>query len=544
MAEIQSTILGANNSMAESTFASTAEAIAAQQTAAQQIFMSSSAASQAAVESATAATTKPPLVQMVDSIWNGVAGVFSYLIPDFNPILDFGVGTLVAAQAATGLSWSAIFFLFGVSVRLSTLFFTMYGERASLRMQVALPEIKKAYHRFEIVYYDPASTQKEMHQVSTQLQEEQAKVYRKHGTSNLRALASLVSGPVFVYGFWVAMRTAGLAAGVPATAFAWIPSLTQPDPYCVLPVTVVGLTVLNFELFFAKKGGSKGTGISSNIVNGIRIVAVSCMWAISNFRAAVLLYWAGVSLTGLLQPALMRNPAFQKWWGVPTDDQMKRAVEQAREATLAAHAATVGKKSPSQTFIEKLKEQRQSAKSGVAAPSPSAASRHHDSSSSSFGAATTDSAAATVSAPSSDLENHDQKQQQQQARASYNIRRSASPAPSYEDFLKSSSSSSGTAASPASFSSSSPQSQPSGQQPTGPAYRILKASQLEEKQRKDAEAAADDPLLQRLMMTMPMMSQSIVNPEKNQQLADDIQNFNEKQMEEARKTRSWKSKTK
>lgn len=207
---------------------------------------------------------------------------------------------------------------------------------------------------------------------------------------------------------------------------------------------------------------------------------------------------------------------------------MKRAVDQAREATIAAHAATVGKKSPSQSFIEKLKETRQTAKSGVAAPNSTSTS-------------TTTPNEEKSEAVRTKLEEHDREEQLKTS--SYTIHRSSSSSssssssavPTYDAFLKSNPTPSSTS------TSSSSQYQNSS---SGPAYRILKASQLEEKHRKEAEAAADDPMLQRLMMSMPMVSQSLVNPEKNQQLADDIQNFNEKQMEEARKTRSWKSKTK
>lgn len=505
------------------------EQIAGDAAANQFIHMSSTAASQEAVATTTAASSKPALVSMVDSIFNGVSSVFSYITPDFNPILDFGMNTVIAAQVATGLPWSTVFFLTGVCVRLSTLYFTMYGERASLRMQVALPELKKAYHRFEIVYYDPASTEKEIHQVSTRLQEEQKKAYAKHGTSNIKALASFVSGPIFVYGFWVAMRTAGLAPGVSASSFAWIPCLTAPDPYSILPVAVVGITVLNFELFFLKKGGTKGTGLSSNIINGIRLAALSSMWAISHFRASVLLYWAGVSITGLLQPLLMRNKHFQKLWGVPTDDDMKRAITQASEAAMKAAEATVGGKSPSQIFVEKLKETTKGAVGSTGGGVKRA----------SFGSSATSSS----STDSTTTRTAHEEQELSEAEAKSNMKKkdsstASSPGavPSFASFL---SSAANNAANKQQADAAKKQ-----QHGGGLAYRVLKASELEERQQKDAANAEQDPMMQRFMMSMPMVSQTIVNPEKNQKLAEDIQNFNENQMEEARKTRSWKSKTK
>jgi membrane protein insertase Oxa1/YidC/SpoIIIJ len=385
----------------------------------------------------------PPMFALFDGVYSTIANTLGAIVPDVSPLINVGISGLQGFQAALDLTWPGAFFAFGVCIRLATLGFTLYSERASLRMQLALPELRDAYQRFEIVYYDPRSTTAEVNAVSTALKAKQAEVYAKHGTSNRNVLATLCSTPIFAWGFWVAMRATSTLDDVAATSWRWVPTLADVDPTYILPCCAVAATVLNFELLFWKKGGANGTGVSNYLPWAVRIGAASCITVISQFRSAVLMYWIGVSLTGMLQPLLMRSRTFMKLYGVPLPEQLTEAFDAARRAAEEVHG------------------------------------KIHD----------------TASAPES----------------------ADKTRTAFMDKLRMQS----------------------------PLLRAPKTGVVDALREKDAQearlAAATDPLQQRLMMSMPMMAQGVVDPERSQKLADDITEYNSKQLEDAQRRRSWKA---
>lgn len=243
---------------------------------------------------------------------------------------DSFTNAFLAVQDSLGVEAWAVILLFGGLTRLFTLFFSFYGERASARMQLALPELKAPQEAFNNVYYNDMSSALDVQLSATALKSDRRRVFTKYDTSNLKCIAPFASSPVIIYGLYQVSRLCEnpvLDAGT--SSFFWCNALTLPDPLFILPVVFCGLTLLNFELSISKE---IKRGWMSNIIWGARLGCLCVVPVAATFRSGVCLYFIGMSLAGLLQPLLLRVPAFRSALGFPAASALDEAQKKLKDA--------------------------------------------------------------------------------------------------------------------------------------------------------------------------------------------------------------------
>ncbi|EPY36624.1 hypothetical protein STCU_00488 [Strigomonas culicis] len=193
-------------------------------------------------------------------------------------------------------------------------------------MQLALPELRAPQEDFNRIYYNENATALEVQVAASVLKNERRKAFKHYETSNLKCITSFAGAPFIMYGLYhVSALCASPVLDIGSQSFLWCPALTLPDPYFVLPLTFCALTLANFELSLPKdikKGWMK------NVVWAARMGCLCVVPVASSFRSGVCLYFVGMSLIGLLQPILLRLPAFRRLLKFP--EPGARAKEEVR----------------------------------------------------------------------------------------------------------------------------------------------------------------------------------------------------------------------
>ena len=217
-----------------------------------------------------------------------------------------------------GLESYAALFLLGCLARLCTMYFSLYGERATARMQEATPLLKPAYNDFQRVFYNESSSQLEVQQAATILKAKRDSIYAAHKTSTKKTLFGFLGTPVHVAGLLAAGRASTSPdLGFGNASFGWIPALGAPDPLYVLPFLACSLTLANIHLSLSTRDELK-MGIMRHVVDMLRVLAVSMFAVAVQLQAGLLLFWLGMSCVGLLQPLLIRSARFRKIFRMPT----------------------------------------------------------------------------------------------------------------------------------------------------------------------------------------------------------------------------------
>ncbi|KEG10825.1 preprotein translocase subunit YidC [Trypanosoma grayi] len=269
----------------------------------------------------------------LDSFWNRQwFGATENLVPvpESSPFAE----AFVSCQQALGIDPAIAILLFGALCRLSTLYFSLYGERASERMRNAMRRLKAPHEAFQRVYYREGSTALDIQLAATALKGERRRIFTEEKTSNLQCLSSLLGTPIVLLGLF---QTTALCENpkldVGTSSFLWCMALTMPDPYAVFPIAFCCLTLMNFELSISKE---LKTGWMLNAIWGARLGCLCILPAVVHIRAGVALYFVGMSLVGLLQPLLLRSATFRQWFNLPTKQDVEKATAAADNDELHA----------------------------------------------------------------------------------------------------------------------------------------------------------------------------------------------------------------
>lgn len=300
---------------------------------------------QAAVASAAAAEAPPQtLLDYMERAWSSTwFGTIDTLPSPAGTAAEapgWFADAFLACQDAFGAEAWVVMLLFGAATRLLTLYFSLYGERATARMQAALPELKEPQEAFHRVYYNDASSAMEVQVAASILKGHRRRVFAAHQTSNLRCLAPLASSPFIMTGLWQASSLCENAAlSVGTSSFFWCPALLQPDPLMILPTAFCALTLANFELSIHP---SMKAGWMRNVINGARLGCLCVIPVVGTFRSGVCLYFIGMSLVGLLQPLLLRLPRFRDAFGFPPAPPAAGEPEDSLQARVTVQFPTLG----------------------------------------------------------------------------------------------------------------------------------------------------------------------------------------------------------
>ena len=221
---------------------------------------------------------------------------------------------LDTTQYLTHLPWWATIILVTCAIRLSVAPLLVYVQGNSIRLSNIQPQMQNMLKDLE--YAKSTGNQQEMQRSAVQVR----KLLADNNCSPFRSLLlPAVQMPIFL-SFYFALD--GMAkAKLPALAhggFGWVPDLTVADPYYVLPVTSALMTLLVLET-----GAETGTTAMNQtkqarlVKNLLRGVTVLAAWFVSNFPAAVLLYWTTTNTFSLVQLLALRTRFMKRWLKLP-----------------------------------------------------------------------------------------------------------------------------------------------------------------------------------------------------------------------------------
>ncbi len=142
-----------------------------------------------------------------------------WLRPVIQPFAAIITTILIYLHNQLGWGYGMVLILFGVMMRIVLFPLNQKAMRAQLRNTAAAPLVKEIQTKYK---NEPERQQKEM-----------MRLYKEHGFNPLAGcVPMLIPFPVLITLFFVFQNTIELR-GVP---FLWLPDLSAPDPFYVLPV--------------------------------------------------------------------------------------------------------------------------------------------------------------------------------------------------------------------------------------------------------------------------------------------------------------------
>jgi YidC/Oxa1 family membrane protein insertase len=146
---------------------------------------------------------------------------WKFFRPIVRPFAGIIVTILVFLHERIGWGYGWVLILFGIMMRIVLFPLNQKAMRAQLRNMSVQPLMKEIQTKYKD---NPEKLQKEM-----------MKLYKEHGFNPLAGcLPMLLPWPVLIALFFVFQNTIQLR-GVP---FLWLPDLSAPDPYFILPVVL------------------------------------------------------------------------------------------------------------------------------------------------------------------------------------------------------------------------------------------------------------------------------------------------------------------
>ena len=157
----------------------------------------------------------------------------------------------------------------------------MLSQVKTMAVQPLAEEIKRKYGQ------DPQ-----------RMQQETLKLYKEHGVNPLSGcLPMMIPMPVLIALFFVFQNTIEMR-GVP---FMWLPDLSAPDPFYILPVFMGGSLYLT-QMITMKISGSAGNPQMKMMMYMMPIVLTVVFW---RFPAGLNLYYATMNLASVPQQILI-----------------------------------------------------------------------------------------------------------------------------------------------------------------------------------------------------------------------------------------------
>lgn len=191
-------------------------------------------------------------------------------------------------------SYGLSIILLTLALRVLIMPLTIYQVRATKAMQDVQPLVKELQAKYK---NDPETLNKEM-----------MALYQKYKINPFAGCLPLLIQMPFLYAmFIVLMNFDPVAVAQVAPAFLWIPSLSAPDPFYILPVLTVVTMLLQMWL------SQTGSEPSQRMM--MWIMPLMFGWITFNMQAGVVLYWVVSNLIGLIQQAIY--PGFPRLAGAP-----------------------------------------------------------------------------------------------------------------------------------------------------------------------------------------------------------------------------------
>lgn len=212
--------------------------------------------------------------------------------------------------------WGQVLFLYGVFLRLFTLFFSLYSHRNSLRMGRIGAQLSEITNSQNKAKNDRTLSTAEKRIIKEGYNRMKHTLYQKEECAQWKSFGAVVTAPVTASAFLSIRRLTLYETDLSGSSFLWINDLAVADATLGLPVMCAGLFLFNFELNQRMQRGGRSAG-SLYIRWGTRVGAVGAVYFFSSQPAALFVYWIGLSCCGLLQPLLLRWKGFRVFFRFP-----------------------------------------------------------------------------------------------------------------------------------------------------------------------------------------------------------------------------------
>jgi YidC/Oxa1 family membrane protein insertase len=194
-------------------------------------------------------------------------------------------GLVEAIISNPNLSYGITIILFTLVMRILLLPLSLKQTKSTVKMSAIQPEVKKIQEKYK---KDPQKAQQEV-----------MKIYKENDVSPMGGcLPMLVQFPILIAMFYVFQHIDYQGAG-----FLWLPSLTKPDPYYILPL-ISGITT-----YFSTKSMQGSSDAQAAKQASTMNIGMSIFFTFMSlkFLGALVLYWV---VNNILQ--LLQNLAFKK----------------------------------------------------------------------------------------------------------------------------------------------------------------------------------------------------------------------------------------
>jgi len=204
----------------------------------------------------------------------GILGKFFYFLYD---IISAGI---TDKNISVGLT----IILFTIVVKLFLLPLSIKQTKSSVKMTEIQPKAKEIQDKYK---NDPQRAQQEV-----------MKLYKEEGVNPMGGcLPLLIQFPILIALFYVFSTLDYQGA-----SFLWVPALSKPDPYYILPILSTITTYLSSKAM-QPAGNSEAAKKTSSMNIGM---AIFFGFMSLNFQAALVLYWVVNNLLQLAQTLALK----------------------------------------------------------------------------------------------------------------------------------------------------------------------------------------------------------------------------------------------
>jgi YidC/Oxa1 family membrane protein insertase len=229
-----------------------------------------------------------------------VAGLPAGADPDLRKLVDFGdwLG-YIARPLFLWLKWTYRHIVpnWGWAIVIQTLIINLAllplritQMKSMLKMQRVAPQIKSIQEKYK--KYSMRDPRKQA------MNEEIAALYKKEGVNPAGGCLPLVIQMPFLFAYY---RMLGVALDLRLAHWLWIPDLSSPDPYHILPIAVI-ISMLFMQRMTPQAGMDPTQQKMMNIFMPLMLGYIS--W---NLAAGLCLYWSVGNVIGIVQQVIMNR---------------------------------------------------------------------------------------------------------------------------------------------------------------------------------------------------------------------------------------------
>ena len=214
---------------------------------------------------------------------------FSNLFAPIIHILQMILGAFYSVTSAAGLeSYGFPIILLTILIKLVTYPLTVKQVKSMKAMQDIQPKMKKIQEKYK---HDPQM-----------LQQKTGELFREAGVNPLAGCLPLLVQMPILMGMYYALFNFTFPSAE-AAAFFWLPSMSEPDPYYILPVLSAATTFLQ-----QKMTSSEMTGQMKIMMT---VMPLFIGWISLKFPSGLVLYWVTMNVVQIAQ----------QWWMYRGEDK-------------------------------------------------------------------------------------------------------------------------------------------------------------------------------------------------------------------------------